>query len=308
MDRRTALIALSSGAAGLVGGALLTRGFVSVDQRVVDLNLRPHPLVGNDKTVLGDRVWVPSSELAGAVHIIFVGQSTNNSALPETHVPTHASSIFNMSIAHRGACFLAKDPLLSSDILLGHHGMYLADSLISGGLAQKVVLTNIICGGNFIADWAPGGGTVGGGGTRPGELAYRIGLAARCIANAGLEGLKTVIDMQGGEWDSDNGTTQANATAALSGIISEAKRVGLLRPGNFAISHQNTRITNTAGNRNPIRAAQAAIVDGNWVRAGADIDTLGSGYRHDGTHFSTAGGQAQAALKLPIYAGLLSPA
>lgn len=276
-----------------------------VDQRTVDLNLRPHPNVNNDQTTLAGRVWVPPSDLAGAVHIIFVGQSTNNSSLPDTHVPAHASSIFNMSIAHRGACFLAKDPLMSSDILLGHHGMYLANSLIANGHASKVVLTNIICGGNFIADWAPGGGTTGLG-VRPGELAYRIGLTARCIANAGLEGLTTIIDMQGGEWDSDNGTTQANATASLNGIIAEAKRVGLLKPGNFAISHQNTRITAPGGYRNAVRAAQGAIVDGDLVRAGADIDTLGASYRHDGTHFSTAGGQAQAALKLPIYASLLA--
>ncbi len=278
---------------------------VHVDQRIVDLNLRPHPNVNNDQTVLGDRVWVPSSELAGAVHIIFIGQSTNNNALPDTHVPTHASAIFNMSIAHRGACFYAKDPLLSGDLVLGHHGMYLADSLISDGLAEKVILTNIICGGNFIADWVPGGGTTGIG-ARPGELAYRLGLTARCIANAGLENLTTIIDMQGGEWDSDYGHSQSDVTSWLNGIVAEAKRVGLLKPGNFAISHQNTRITNTSTNRNPTRAAQAAIVDNTWVYAGVDIDTLGAEYRHDGTHFSTAGGQAQAALKLPIYSALLA--
>lgn len=305
MDRRTALAAISAGSAGLLGGALLTRFCVGVDQRTVDLNLRPHPLVGNDQTPLGDRVWVPPSELAGALHIIFIGQSTNNNALPETHVPVHASAIYNMSIAHRGACFYAKDPLLSGDLVLGHHGMYLADSLIDEGLASKVILTNIICGGNFIADWVPGGGVTAIG-TRPGELAYRIGLAARCIASAGLEGLKTIIDMQGGEWDSDNGHSQANVTGWLNAIVAETKRVGLLRPGNFVISHQNTRITNTSDKRNPIRAAQAAIVDGNWVRAGADIDSLGGSYRYDGTHFSTAGGQAQAALKLAVYRNYLT--
>lgn len=276
-----------------------------VDQRAVDLNLRRHPNVNNDQTTLGDRVLVPTSELAGSVHIVFIGQSTNNSSLPQTHVPKHASSIFNMSIAHRGACFLAKDPLLSSDMQLGHHGMYLADSLISEGVAEKVILTNIICGGNFIADWVPGGGTTGIG-ARPGELAYRLGLTARCIANAGLENLKTIIDMQGGEWDSDNGHSQTNVTNWLNAIVAETKRVGLLCHGNFIISHQNTRITNTAGNRNPVRAAQAAIVDGDSVRSGADIDTLGSSHRYDGTHFSTAGGQAQAALKLPVYRSYLN--
>lgn len=277
-----------------------------VDQRLVDLNLRPHHLVGNDATTYSGKISVPSSELSGAVHIIFIGQSTNSNSLPDGFVPTHANAIFNMSIAHRGTCFLANDPLLSSDIIGGHHGMYLADGLIADGLVEKVILTNIICGGNYFADWVPGGGIAATNSSRPGDLAYRIGLTARCIANAGLEDLPTIIDIQGGEWDTSNGTSQANATAALNGIVTEAKRVGLLKGGNFAISHLNTRIYEAAHKRANIRASQEAIVDGEWVRMGADIDTLGNSYRVDGTHFSTLGGMAQAELKGKIYANLLS--
>jgi len=210
-------------------------------------------------------------------------------------VPTHGDKIFNLSIGHRGALFVAKNPLLSSDIVFGHHGFFLADSLISAGLATKVILTNIICGGNYFSDW------VGAG-----ELAYRIGLAARCIANAGLSDLRTIIDHQGGEWDSDAGITQTAATNSLNAIIAEFKRVGLLRDGNNMVVHRNTRITNASGLRNPIRAAQASVPDGNLVKAGVDVDTLGSSHRSDGTHFTVNGGAALAALKLPVYSAILS--
>lgn len=270
--------------------------FHGIDQRTVDLNLRAQPLRGSDTTVLTGRTEVNPALAQDALHIIFVGQSTNSNSLPGTMPePTYPDKIFNLSVGHKGAVFAAKNPLLSSDIVLGHHGFFLADNLISQGLATKVLLTNIICGGNYFSDW------VGSG-----ELAYRIGLAARCTTNAGLANLLTIIDHQGGEWDSDAGISQAAATASLTGIVSEFKRVGILQGGNRMIVHQNTRITNASNLRHPIRAAQAAIADGDYVRAGADVDTLGSSYRSDGTHFTIAGGVALASLKMPIYSAILS--
>ena len=90
-------------------------------------------------------------------------------------------------------------------------------------------------------------------------------------------------------------------------MIDEFKRVGLLRADNRMIVHQNTRIANSGALRNPIRAAQAAVADHVSIIGGADIDTLDGSYRYDGTHFTEAGGAAQAALKLPIYSGILTP-
>lgn len=280
----------------ITGASVIMLAHGSVNQNDVDLNLRAQPLRGVDATTIAGRTQVDPATVAGAVHIIFVGQSTNSNALQGVMpTPIHGDKIFNLSIGHKGSVFVAKNPLMSSDIVLGHHGFFLADSLISEGLAEKVLLTNIICGGNYFSDW------VGSG-----ELAYRIGLAARCIARSGLTGLKTIIDHQGGEWDSDAGVTQTAATNSLNAIITEFKRVGLLRAGNVMLVNRNTRITNSSTLRNPVRAAQAAVVDGNIVRAGADIDSLGSSFRHDGTHFTVAGGQAQANLKLPAYRSFLS--
>ncbi|MET4722028.1 hypothetical protein ABIF63_006134 [Bradyrhizobium japonicum] len=270
-----------------------------LDQRIVDLNVRPS-VRGADATTLSGKTQVAPSALAGAVHLIFAGQSTNSCCVNSNYAGS-TTNIFNLSVAHKGAVFNAADPLLSCDITQGHHGLYLARSLIDGGYASKVLITLACFGGSYAADHCPGGGAVGGvfAGTSTGDIAYRIGLTARCIANAGLSGLKTIIDWQQGEWDSDNtSTTQANYTAALNGVIAEYKRVGLLKTGSVMFINKCTRITETTTNRNNIRNGQAAVVDAGLVRAGGDIDTLGSSYRYDGTHFTASGAAAQAALKL----------
>ncbi len=221
--------------------------FNGLDQRKVDLGLRPMPLFTSDATTPAGRTRVDPSTLSDAIVIIFDGQSTNSSTVQTISTPTNASSIFNLSIGHKGACFLAQDPLLSSDATDGHHGLYLAGSLKANEVISKAVLVNNIIGGNYCADHAPGGGTIGGAvapGTRTGELAYRIGLTARCLANAGLLNNKIIIDWQQGEWDSDpTCTTRSNYTAALNAVVAEYKRWGLLRSGNVMFINQCTRIT-----------------------------------------------------------------
>lgn len=267
------------------------------NQKTVDLNLRPQPLRGADATTLSGRTQVDPGTLAGAIHIIFIGQSTNNNSINSTAAPANPTKLFNLSVGHKGACFVAQEPLLSSDLVQGHGGMYLGDKLVTDGKASKVLLTNVTIGGSYAADWCPGGGVTSVG-TLLGEESYRIGLAARCIANAGLSGLKTIIDWQQGEWDSDpTATTQANYTAALNGVIAEFKRVGLLKTGSVMFINQCTRITDATVDRNTIRAAQAAVCDAGLVRLGGDMDTILAANRYDGTHFSAAGAALQAGLK-----------
>jgi len=283
-----------------------------IDQRVVDLNLRPNLPVDNDTWSLSGRTLRNISEITGrSCIILFIGQSTNNNGVQGMASPANPTKIFNLSLAYPmpDKIYQAMEPLLSSDIVQGHHGMYYADQLIAGGYRDNVVLLPIACGASYAADYAPKGGVVGGPqpGTRTGSLSYRIGLAARVIAKAGLSRLPVIIDWQQGEWDSDSTpTTYANYKLALDAGIAEFKRVGLLKTGNVMLMHKCTRITNSSGSRNPIRQAQADVVDGVLVRAGADIDSLDGSYRYDGTHFSAAGAASQAALKVPLAAAFLA--
>lgn len=276
----------------------------SIDQTVVDLRLRPQTLRGNDTTTLSGRTSVDPSTLNSSrtVIVAFDGQSTNNNSVNASASPADPTKIFNLSIGHHGACFLAADPLLSSDLAGAHGGMYLADTILADMSASidKVVLINMAIGGSYVMDHSPTGGFNTSGGTiTNGELAYRIGLTARCIANAGLSSVRTIIDWQQGEWDSDSGgTTQADYTTSMNGYITEAKNTGLLKPGNVMMVNYCTRISESLANRNPIRAAQLAVCDAGLVRISADTDSIGAGNRQfDGTHFTSGGAAAVAALK-----------
>lgn len=283
-------------------------GSNGIDQRVTDLYVRPSVRGVDAVNSMAGRTQIDPSTLmgAGVIHLIFDGQSTNNSSV-QTNFTGSTTNIYNLSLAHKGRVFTALEPLLNTDIQQGHHGMYLARGLIDDGYASKVIITITAFGGSYCADHAPGGGIVGGAvspGQVSGDLAYRIGLAARCIQNAGLSGLKTIIDWQQGEWDSDGTTTtQAAYTLALNGVIAEYKRVGLLKAGNVMFVNKCTRLSNSTASRDIIRAAQAAVVDGNLVRAGADIDTLNDPtdrYAADFTHFTATGAAKQAGLKKPL--------
>lgn len=276
-----------------------------IDQRTVDLVLRPQSPAPTDSYSLTGRTAVDPSTIPtlGTINIVFIGQSHNaNSISGGTYTPTDASLVTNLSIGHAGGCWQAKSPLLIDDGVGDHHGRWLADQLIAAGLASRVILTLISASATFGVDWAPGGGTYGGG-TRTGTLGYRIGLAARCIAKAGLDRIRRIVDLEIGHSDSALGTTEANFTTALNGIINECKTTGLLRASSDVMFvHKSTSLAASSGNRNAIRAAQAAVADGTLVRVGADSDSLDSSYRYDGVHFSYASGaSAQANLKKIVY-------
>lgn len=298
----------------------------SIDQNRVDMDLKDHGPIGNDTTTLAGRTIVPNpaAELdADALHILFFGQSNNNSSLtanagdaaPGRYPLANPTKVLNMSIGHRGAVFYAKDPLLSADGTDSHNGMVLADQLINAGLASKVVISNCSIGGTFCGDWVVGGAYVQNMTYRRGDAAYRIGLAQRCIKAAGLDHVRTIIDWAQGEWDSDTptGTSQSLYQASLQLVISEMKRTNLLRVGRVMFVHKTTRLINSSERRDPVRAAQAAVVDDGLVRAGIDMDAIPANHpvtgrvtRPDGTHYGIDGGDLLAAGKRALIAAWIA--
>lgn len=284
-----------------------------IDQRKADLRLRSNGALGSDSYSFSGLTSVNPATIGSAVNIVFIGQSTNNNSINASLTPfslVNPNKVYMGNIANPAAetiLFRAKEPLLCSDLVSGHHGMNLADALVTDGAVASVVLWMISFGGSAFANWCPGGGLEGASTVTPDAVSWRIGEAARCIANAGLDVNRTIIDHQAGEWPTDNATTQTNATNSLNGIINECKRTGLLRTGNVMFMHLNTRISGLTASRNAVRAAEAAVCDAVLVRQGADIDTLAaSPNRYDGTHFNTTGAAAQAALKKPFYENFLA--
>lgn len=307
LSRRAFVIGATALGLGGAHGMYFSRG---IDQRTSDMRLRSNSPVQDDVWDLSGRTLRDISDITGrVVNYVTLGQSINQNSLDGFSTVEHGTNIFNLSLGHpmKKKIFQAQEPLLVSNnglATLGHHGMPLADQIIDNDICDNVIITNVAVGGSYCADWCPGGGTVGGlngAGPRTGSLAYRIRLAAAVIQYAGLWNVPTILDWQCGIWDSDpTGTTEVNYTNALNGVIAELRKVGLLRPGNIMFVHKETNLTSNSSDRNPVRAAQAAVVDDDLVLAGADIDTLGSEYRVDDIHFSVAGGIVQATLKRTV--------
>lgn len=293
-----------------------------IDQRKADLVMRGEPYlisVGGDAADTWDltgRTSVDPSTIGPSINIVpLISQSTNQNGVNAALAPftlTNPNHVYNGSIAHPVTpIYRAKEPLLVSDLVSGNHFMNLADALVTDGAVANVVIWNAAFGGSWMASWSPTGGFRGDGtGTgsvaTPGDAAWRIGLAARSIFNAGLWNNPTVIDCQIGPWDTDVATKQTDCQNALTNAIAECKRVGLLRAGNVMFVHLETRISGLTASRNAVRAAQAAVCDGVLTRLGADTDTIDGSHRYDGTHDNTSGAAARSALKKPFYENFLA--
>lgn len=262
-----------------------------IDQRVVDLGARPHAPIGDETFSLAGRTQVDPATMTGRVlNIVPMGQSTSNNSVNRTYTAANPNAIFN---SYNGAIFVAKEPLLASDLVTpeGHQIMNLADALISAGSVDKVNIVLGAAGGSFCADHAPGGGTTGSG-ARSGAVAYRVGRSERILNAVGLAGRPTIIPFQLGEWDTDAATSQTDFAAALNAVIAECKRTGLLRTGRQMFINLCTRpeaAGASAGARAAIRAAQASVVDGGLVKTGFDSDTISGAGRRDGTHYNADG-------------------
>jgi hypothetical protein len=293
-------------------------GSNGIRQFASDLYLQSEGALGSDTFSFVGRTEIDPPvipDLIGnAINIVFIGQSTNNNAINATLIPyvaTNPHNIYNGNIANptpASSLFYAKEPLLCSDLDCGHHGMNLADSLVSAGVAQNVVLWLASFGGSFTGNFVPNGeGRSGTVTEQPDYLSWRLGLVYRAMASMGLDANPTYIDYQHGEWDTDAATTEANVTNNILKTVERCKYWGLLRRGNGAFYvNLNTRISGLQASRDAVRDGEEGATDGDLVRLGADIDTLPADpYRYDGTHFNTEGAAAQAALKVPLVTDFL---
>jgi len=308
-------------AAGLLGalfvaGALVPcvpaaqfSGSYSVNQLLVDLNIRDQGSIGTETYNLSGRTQLSPALVGGQSTAVLIigGQSLGEDAIntraqflsnpalldpAAVYVPTNGNLVQNLSIGNRGAIFNCVDPLLGGLDNLSHIGGRIADKLINGGTYARVILVTIATAGTYFADWALGGGVTGAGGTRTGLLNYRIGLAARSLANAGLlnnPGLtKTIVLWEQGQQDSNApNTTQANATTALQSIIDTFRLSGFPAASVPILIASSTNPANAGAAT--IRAAEAAVVNnGAGVYVGSNTDSIGTDFanRYDALHMA----------------------
>jgi hypothetical protein len=225
--------------------------------------------------VAGRTLSNPTVDAQTAV-IVIVGQSNaGNFGTGPAYVPTHAASIFNLSL-HNGGIYTAAEPLLGNDSQGFGFGIRLADKLITAGLYTKVILCPMAVGGTSVTQWATG------------PCNHRITAMGSRLAMRGLT--PTFVLWHQGE--SDGGTSQGVYSAMLAKVISDFRAVGVAAP--FFVAQVTYPNVNTG-----VRAAQAAAANGVDVFLGPDTDVLTTGTGHravDGVHFNATGHDAHAQL------------
>jgi hypothetical protein len=124
-----------------------------------------------------------------------------------------------------------------------------------------------------------------------------VGACNRAKANSVLSSVnRSIIVRMQGENDALGTTTQASYEASVRSELATFRDNGVNAPMYIALETYNGG--GLPSNSGPIRSAQAAVVDGVNIFQGPDLDTLGASYRYPrgGTHFSTTGADAGAAM------------
>lgn len=216
--------------------------------------------------------------------LIIAGQSLTTNVVPGVYTPTNALN-HNFSITD-GGCYTANGPLLGCTGFaptLGwpasNFASWLGDQLITGGIAQRVILVPIGVGGSIVADWASTGANNS-----------RIQVTANRLAVAGLTPSAFLWE----QGTSDLGTSQISYTASLNSMIASVRTsFGSTLPIFIAQESWNAGSTSAA-----VRAAQASVVNhASAIWLGPDCDSLNATNRQaDNTHWNTTGASANAAL------------
>jgi hypothetical protein len=223
--------------------------------------------------------------------LFFPGQSNNAGEAPTAYTLTNASVIDNFNV-NDGALYAPADPPIGATPSAGAQGCgcsltgwRVADTLVTNGKFARVIVVPLAITGTSVAQWDTG------------PLSTRICQAIGRLKDRGIvpgTNVTFAADWGQGEADQQLGTSQAAYTTALNDIISKAAACGF--SGRWFINVETWEAGATSA---AVQAAQAAVVNGTTVFAGANIDSFGSGDRQsDNTHINDTGAPLVAAAKV----------
>lgn len=220
------------------------------------------------------------------VVMLYCGQSLGTNIMPTLVTMANPTKIDHINI-YDGAIRDCNGPLFGTDYANnppyfgpGHIGVIVADKLISGGQADRVIITPVSVGGTPVSYWGV-----------PGQVYYeRTNVAMKRLAARGIipgmAGVKFICVWSQGE--ADGGAAQSVYMQELQGFIDKTTASGFV--GTFFICQE----TYAFGVLHPqLRAAQLAICNGVNVLTAGDLDTVGAwGRPVDDVHPGDAGGAA----------------
>lgn len=230
-------------------------------------------------SAVGKTVRDPRLNIGEATGVfIYAGQSLSGNTCDTLYTPTHSTKVDNLNILD-GGLYAAVDPLLGCNEAKGNTFARIADKWITAGKYARVILIPLGIGSTYVADHAPGGAY---------NSLYAVAFARAKALGYTVNG----VFWQQGEQDGVGSTTTTQYETSLSALISQQRGLGNTAPWLLA---RSTVSNNVASSK--IQAAYAALINGTYIFAGADTDSLGSADRQsDGTHLNATGADANATL------------
>ncbi len=221
--------------------------------------------------------------------IVAIGQSNMVNIAPSAYAPVNAGAIDNFN-PYDGAIYAAADPLIGAGLIAtGHPALRLADTLITNGKFDRVVIAPPALGGLSSLELGSGFASV-----------YVPITLQRLAARGIVEGTNvTIIVIWGqGETDGPTGVTQGQYQTNFGNAVTNSRAVGFT--GKWFIAEETY---NNSQVWPAIQAAQLAVINhGANIWAGPNADLLignacsGVACRvADNLHWSNAGSASYAA-------------
>jgi hypothetical protein len=210
-----------------------------------------------------------------------MGQSNIGNYVFGSYSPTGADGNLNLSVFDGGLYRAVSGPMLGPNGTQHSVLPQMADLLISGEHAERVVNVPVAVGGTFASDWAPGG-----------VMHHRA--KAACLRTLALGLVPDAVLWHQGESDASSSTTEASYAASLEALKDALRGYGVDCP--IIVAKATWGGGEYPPNYLAVRAAQANVIDDVDFFAGPDTDTLGNSYRADGTHFNASGATSVATM------------
>lgn len=221
--------------------------------------------------------------------LIVAGQSNWTNINPTLYTPVNSSAVSQLNV-YDGAFYPISGSVLGSSFYQGSFGIgnpsvRVADTLVTNGIFNQVLLVNVAIGSTSSAQWATD------------QYTNRIAVAMLRLAQSGITPATTGVTFAflWGQGETDNsplGTSQAAYTANLSTVLTSLTNTGF--SGRIFIC-QETWINGTTSSA--VQAAQTAAINNTTIFSGGNLDSLNATNRQgDNTHFNDTGSPAAATL------------
>lgn len=262
----------------MIGGPSPQNPFLLRDPRLFTSHPAGSIFYPIDKSVSG-RTQVSPALTPGesTAVIVILGQSNSANHCGGSHVAT--SPLAQNFYYVNGGVYRASDPLLGCTGDDGCFATFLADSLISGGRYQRVIVAPMGLNGALATDFAENG-----------PFNPYIRVMTRRLAASGLT--PTMVLYQQGESDNAEGTSATTITTALRNMVATWRAEGVEAPVFISLTSTWPGYTNNSQVRLGQTNAWSAPLG---IYPGPDTDTIGSGGR-DGVHFNAIGSPQHAQL------------